>query len=384
MLKRMTADKWPGKILSAAEQFRKTDQVTASFNTMNRKTKKWLLIASPVVVLILIPGYYQFFYQSKQVRGNYVQLNQFYKGHRHIVNGVQFSPDGRLVASAGVDSTLQIWQTADGRMLKTIAHPAGITGLEWSAASNLLITSSYDGKVRAWNAGDGKLVHELMGHQGTVWTVAISRDGKHIASAGEDKTIRIWDAVTGNMLRSLSGHKRNIWAVRFNPEGSKLASCGFDFTAKIWSVADGRLLHDLTDHEETVVALAFSPDGHKLATTSDDATIKIWNTADFRLLQSLEEGPEHVQAVAWSPDGYRLITGGRDKPMIGELLQNFIGDSKMNKGVSMRLWDVSKGALIQTFSLHQNDVNDLAWSPDGRWIASASADRTVGLWKVVR
>lgn len=349
---------------------------------MNTKTKTALLIASPLAVVIIMLAYHQFFYKSEAVHGNFAQLNRFYNGHRHIVTGVQFSPDSRMIASAGVDSSIQVWQT-DGRLVKKILLPSGVTGLEWSM-DNRLVTASYDGIVRVWQAGAGTLLQELKGHQGTVWTVAVSRDGKQIASGGEDKVVRIWDVTTGKLVRTLTGHRRNIWAVRFSPDGGKVASCGFDFTVKIWNVADGRLLHDIKEHRETVVALAFSPDGTKLATTSDDATVKIWNTADARLLQSLEEGPEHVQAVAWSPDGSRLVTGGRDKPMIGELLQNFLGDAKRNKGVSMRLWDATKGALIQTFSMHRNDVNDLAWSPDGQWIASASADRTVGLWKVVR
>jgi len=91
---------------------------------------------------------------------------------------------------------------------------------------------------------------------------------------------------------------------------------------------------------------------------------------------------EHVQAVAFSPDNKRLITGGRDKPMIGEFLQGIFGDSRYNPGVSARLWDVETGELLQTFTKHGNDVMDVAYSHDGNWIATASADRTVEVWKI--
>ena len=100
-----------------------------------------------------------------------------------------------------------------------------------------------------------------------------------------------------------------------------------------------------------------------------------------KLIRTLSDGDEHVQAVAISPDNKWLICGGRDKPMMGEFLQNFFGDSHYNKGVSMRLWDIQFGNLLQTFSKHANDVNDVAYSTDGNWIASASSDKTVIVWK---
>jgi WD40 repeat protein len=122
-------------------------------------------------------------------------------------------------------------------------------------------------------------------------------------------------------------------------------------------------------------------DGKLLASTSDDKTIKIWNVAEQELIRTMKV-PEPVQAVAFSPDDKRLMTGGRDKPMIGEFLQEIFGDSKFNPGVSARLWDVGTGKLLQTFTKHANDVMDVAYSYDGKWIATASADKTVDIWEL--
>jgi len=211
--------------------------------------------------------------------------------------------------------------------------------------------------------------------------VSFSPDGKTIASCGEDSTIKLWNVESGQIVHTLQGHTRNVWDVKFSPDGNNLASGSFDKTVRIWNVRDGKQLHILTDHTEAVVALAFSTDGQKLVSTSDDRTIKVWNTNNWSRIYSLEV-PEHNQAADFSPDNKLLLTGGRDKTALGEFLQNIFGDSEYNKGVSMRLWDAQTGRLLQTFSKHSNDVNDVSFSPDGKWIASASSDKTIGLWQL--
>lgn len=223
------------------------------------------------------------------------------------------------------------------------------------------------------------LLKEFSVNDKTTWSVDFSADGKFIAGAGEDATIKIWDIASGQLVRTLAGHTANIWDVKFSPDGSRIASGSFDATVKIWDAVSGKLLQNLTDHSEAIVSLAFSPDDKMLVTTSDDKSIKLWNTADWKLMRSLTV-PEHSQASVFSPDSKLLLTGGRDKPAIGEFLQNFFGDSKYNKGVSMRLWDVGTGKLLQTFSSHANDVNDVSWSKDGKFIASASSDKTIEIW----
>jgi len=186
---------------------------------------------------------------------------------------------------------------------------------------------------------------------------------------------------TGNLLHKLQGHKRIVWSVKFNPNGEQVASSSFDYSFKLWNVGDGKLVWDNKEHKETVVDIAFSHDGKLLASTSDDKTIKLWAVAERKLIRTMQVA-EHVQAVAFSPDDKRLMTGGRDKPMMGEFLQVIFGDSKFNPGVSARLWDVETGALLQTFSTHANDVMDVAYSHNGKWIATASADKTVALWEL--
>jgi WD40 repeat protein len=346
-----------------------------------RRLKNFKYIIPPILVIIGILMYYQIFYKSERVDTGIAHLQNIFSEHRNIVTSVRFSPGDSTLVTSSVDSTIRIWNKKSGVIVREIRQAAGIAYLDISRDGNHAVTGSYDSKVRIWNLTDGSLVRELAGHKSTVWTVAYSEDGNKIASADNNGIIKIWDASSGKLLRDLTGHNRIVWSVKFSRDGSKLASASFDYTFKLWNIADGTLLWDNKEHAETVVDLDFSHKGNMLATTSDDKRIMIWNYEQHKLLRSMKVA-EHVQAVAFSPDDKRLMTGGRDKPMIGELLQNFLGNSEFNKGVSARLWEVASGKLLQTFARHGNDVMDVAYSHDGKWIATASADNTVDVWRV--
>jgi WD40 repeat protein len=349
-----------------------------------QKTTKWRqFIFLFFGFLLVILSYYQLFYKSKRIEGGLVIPQMVFNAHTSQARGVRFSPDGNTLASCSVDSTVKIWKTESGEVIRTLKHPHGVTYLDYSEDGNFLVTSSYDGVVRLWRVIDGSLLKELRGHQNTVWSVAISADGNTIASSGDDAIINLWDAHSGKLLRTLRGHNRIIWSVKFRPDNAMVASASFDGSIKLWNIADGKLIQTISDHSEAVVDIAFSNSGKMLASTSDDKTIKLWSMPGGNLIRSMQVA-EHVQEAVFSPDDKWLVTAGRDKPMIGEFLQEIFGDSEFNKGISMRLWQVETGKLLQTFTEHSNDVNEVAYSKDGLWIASASEDKTVRLWRVTR
>ena len=306
---------------------------------IKKRSGRKLIILIPLLLTFGILAYYQLLYKSPRVDNGVAALAIIFDKHRHNVTAVRFLPGDSLVVTGSVDSTIKIWKRDSGQLVNEIKQNSGIACLDLSADGKYAVTGSYDSVVRLWDLKKGVLVKELRGHNGTVWNVAVSPDGKKIASGGNDAIVNIWDIETGNLLHRLTGHKRIVWAVKFSPDGAELASSSFDFTFKLWNVADGRLLWDNREHK-------------------------------------------NVQAVTFSPDDKRLMTGGRDKPMIGEFLQTIFGDSKFNPGVSARLWDVETGSLIQTFTKHGNDVMDVAYSHDGRWVATASADKTAEIWKL--
>jgi len=342
------------------------------------KGKTWIAIL--IIALVIFLGYYQLWHKSKEVESNIFVLKTTVNAHQSDIWSVKFSPNENWFASGSVDSTIKIWNNENSELILTIKQPEGITSIDISPDGNFLASASYDSRVRLWKIPGGLLEKEFVGSIGTVWSVSFSPDGKTIASCGEDQAIKLWSVETGQIVQTLKGHTRNVWDLKFSPDGKYLASGSFDKTVRIWNLSNGQPLQTLSNHTEAVVAIAFSPDGKKLVSTSDDKTIKVWDTRDWKLIHSLET-PEHNQAATFSPDNKLLLTAGRDKPALGEFLQNFLGDSEYNKGVSMRLWDAENGQLLQTFSKHSNDVNDVAFSRDGKSIASASSDRTIGLWQ---
>lgn len=348
---------------------------------IRKRSKRNLIIFIPLLIIVSILSYYQLLYKSPRVDNGIASLQRIFDKHKSIVTSVRFAPSDSLLVTSSVDSSIKIWKRESGDIVKEIKQSSGVAYMDLSTDGKYIVTGGYDSIVRLWDAANGSMLKEFKGHNGTVWHVAISADNKRIASGGNDAVVNIWDVETGNLLHKLTAHRRIVWSVKFSPDGTQLASSGFDFTFKLWNVADGKLVWDNKEHKETVVDLAFSHDGKILASTSDDKTIKVWNVAEQKLIRTMKVA-EHVQAVAFSPDDKRLMTGGRDKPMIGEFLQQIFGDSKFNPGVSARLWDVETGTLLQTFTKHGNDVLDVAYSHDGKWVATASTDKTVELWRL--
>jgi WD40 repeat protein len=281
-----------------------------------------------------------------------------------------------MVSTSSVDGTVKLWRATDGALVRTLKHPAGVTSVAWTDDGQWIVSGSYDGMVRVWRAHDGALVRTLRGHEGTVWSVAVDRG--IIASSGEDKTARLWRLTDGAALRTLRGHTLNVWHVTFHPDGRTLATSSFDKTIRIWRVADGALLSTITGHSEAVVATAFSPDGRFLASGSDDSTVRIW-TAKGVAVRTID-ATNHAYSVAFSPDSAYLAAGTRELSALGTLWKQVAGPST-KRGVSVRIWRVRDAALVQTLAA-QDDVMSVAFSPDGKWLATSSEDGSAKLWRL--
>ncbi|MFQ5995489.1 MAG: protein kinase [Acidiferrobacterales bacterium] len=248
------------------------------------------------------------------------------------------------------------------------------------------------------------LERTLKGHTDWVQAVAISPDGKTIASAGYDRTIRIWDRSTGKLRRVLRGHGRSINAVAYSTNGAWLASAGDDGTVRLWSAGSGRQHGALQGPGYAVYTVAFSPDGSKLAASGKDRIVFVWNMRSGELLHSLNGHRDDVQAIAFSPDGKHLASGGADRRVRIWTLENgvevasiaghkdvilslaYSPDGRLlasggSKNV-IKLWNARTGRLIRTFPGVRHAVLSLTFSPDGQWLATGGGGKVVRLWNV--
>ena len=208
------------------------------------------------------------------------------KAHTALVHCVAVSPDGKLLATAGFDNTVKIWDiNADGS-IKEKKTLTGHTGPVYAVAFHptdpkIVATASQDKTGRVWDITDGKTKVELKGHTDIVDTIAFSPDGKSLATAGADKAVKLWNQADGKELKALGAHDGSVYSVAFSPDSKLLASAGAgkDNLVKIWDVKEQKELTQLKGHEQPVTAVVFTGNTD-VVTTSMDRTIRVWNVKD--------------------------------------------------------------------------------------------------------
>src|SRR6266568_3975235 len=202
------------------------------------------------------------------------QPSAIYRGHVGPALNVAWSPDGRMVASGGRDSSVQVWNTQNGkRLLVYQGHSNEVLGIAWSPDSRRIASASRDSTVQVWDAKTGKHLFAYQGHTDVITSVAWSPDGSRIASAGYDTTIQVWAASSGKRLLLYQGHTDAVYGVAWSPDGSRIASSGDDGTVQVWDSVTGSHVFTLLTEADGV---AWSPDGTQLASSGLDGMVKVW------------------------------------------------------------------------------------------------------------
>jgi WD40 repeat protein len=282
-------------------------------------------------------------------------------GHRDTSRLVWHPSGATLFSASRNEPQVMVWDAATGTQRGTLASDRTIALAISPDGSTLATAANRSREVVLWNPADRSRLAVLQGHDGPVRTLAFSRDGALLASAGEDATIRVWDVAAAALRTKLEGQPDRIETVAFSPDGMQLASGSNNRTIMLWDMARGRPQELLRGHSNSLMNVAYSADGATLVSNAFGSSFIVWNLGLPQQRAVLRGHQSDVRAVAVSADGATVASGGDDR--------------------TVRLWDVGSGRQRTVSTEHRGALRALAFSADGGVLASASDDdRRILLW----
>jgi WD40 repeat protein len=304
-------------------------------------------------------------------------LERSIQAHSDIINDLAFSPDGEIIVSVSADQTIRLW---DAVSHEEIGGPFAMLGAEISDVDfhpegRLFATACADGSITLWSLdAKSSLIQVLSGHDDRVWDADFTTDGQVIASAGADENIHIWD-VSGQpqLIRSLQGDIGQIYALDFSPDDTLLA-VGGQLGIQVWDWHTGEQILALMDgHSAPVIGLEFSPDGSVMASGGMDSMIVLWDVGTGSIIgEPLEGHHATVNDLEFSPNGEILASVGCAYEY-----------EEYCEGGELILWNLDEDPIgSRIMPIHAHNVWSLAFSPDGKTLATGSADETIRLWEV--
>lgn len=254
----------------------------------------------------------------------------------------------------------------------SMGHSSRIICVAWSPNGKYIASGSFDKTVMLWDASNGQHIRTYKEHTQRIQALAWSPDSRYIASASNDASIHVWEAATGDTLHTYLGHRGEVNDVAWSPDGTRIASASADCTVHIWEAKTGTLYHTY-QHTEKANAVAWSPDGRRIASAGKGGWVHLWEASKEQPKRSFfttlfsNRGPQkiaaqagEINALAWSPDGHYVAAACHER--------------------CVKVWSAENGRLAFVYGSSSGVINAVVWSPNSKFLASAGNDRHVTIW----
>jgi WD40 repeat protein len=284
-----------------------------------------------------------------------------------VPTGLDFSPDGQLIAVANTDSEIGVWQVLTGIKIHSFTAPGWANFVRFSPNGQYLASTHSDLHIRLWDLSRQTCQQIFRGHTYICRDIIFSPDGQTMFSACFDGVIKQWNIQTGVCLQTFAEHTKAVWALAITPNGDQIVSSSGDHLIKRWDLPTGKCLQTYVGHGDEVMGLICAPSPFNskesiLISTSHDCTIKFWHLDSGECWRTLHGHTHWVMCLSLSPDGQILATAGADH--------------------TIKLWSMATGECLRTLQGHQGYIHTLAFNSRDPILASCGFDGRIKLWNV--
>lgn len=334
-------------------------------------------------------------------------------GHKGRIRQVSLHPSRSLIASASNDGTVRVWDRDSGKPISKFSDNDGwALSVIFSPDGRWMAYADQRGNISVRETTDWRLVTKLQSTSDNLISIAFNSDASELAVAGVDGVAEVWRVATRTLKGSLKGYSEKLWRIALVSGGKAWATADWGGNVRLWDVETLRHQATFDAHDHWVTDVSFSAQRPLMITGSEDHYIRLWNIEDAKpSLSTLRDHDEEVLRASYSADGRVFATASRDKTVIvysqkssgryrkicprlsmqnwvlglalqpnGKRLATAATSTESTKN-TIQIWDVESCAPVREIGLGLASVNQLAYSPSGRYLAASSPDGLVQVWR---
>jgi WD40 repeat protein len=321
-----------------------------------------------------------------------------WQGHKKTIKAVKFSADGQLLATAGEDQTIFIWNATDWSKLNNLkGHINTVNGLVWTGDGNIILSASLDGTLREWDVKQPfELNYEICDFG--PWQTPFSRDGKYFAAPSSDKKMMVYEVSTGDTLVNL-GEQSGLCGV-FSDDEKTLVTSSFDGIVREWDLKRGTEIRALKGHSARVDGISYLSKSHKIISVGD-TTLRVWNSSGNSEEKILPFADSPFRATVTSDESKAIVAFNSGMVKVFETvnwteLATFQCETSVQEmdvstdgktmaffsGKNIELWNLETFSRSEILAGHEKSGYGIGFSPDGKYLITGSNDQTFKLWNL--